>query len=156
MRIGHGYDVHRFSTDPGRPLWLGLVKIEGSPGLFGHSDADVVVHALCDAMLGAANLGDLGTHFPDDDPATAGVPSATLLARVVELVHAASWRVESADVTVVAEHPHLAPHRGAMGLALSAATGCSVSVKATTAEGLGSLGRGDGIAATAVVLLAES
>jgi len=156
VRIGHGVDLHRFSTEAGRQLWLGLVLIDDAPGLEGHSDADVVTHALCDALLGGANLGDLGRHFPDDDPATAGVSSQRLLEATLALVRAGGYAVLSADVTIIAERPKLADHMAAMGAALSSAVGTVVSLKATTAEGLGALGRAEGIAATAVVLLEET
>lgn len=156
MRIGHGVDVHRLSDDPSRSLWLGLVEVPDAPGLVGHSDADVATHALCDALLGAANLGDLGRHFPDTDPAFAGASSRHLLVDTVAMVHGAGFRVESADVTIVAERPKLAPFMDAMSRELSAVAGALVTVKATTAEGLGSLGRVEGIAASAVVLLREA
>ena len=155
MRIGQGIDVHRFSEDPTRTLWLGLVSVPDAPGLEGHSDADVVTHALCDALLGAANLGDLGRHFPDHDPTIAGIASRELLARVADLVHQAGFRVASADVTIIAERPRLAELMGAMSSELTSALGAVVSVKATTAEGLGALGRAEGIAASAVALLEE-
>jgi 2-C-methyl-D-erythritol 2,4-cyclodiphosphate synthase len=155
MRIGHGVDVHRVSADPSRDLWLGLVKVEGAPGLEGHSDADVATHALCDALLGAANLGDLGRHFPDTDEATRGVSSRSLLERTVQLVGDAGYRVESADVTIIAERPKLAPLLESMSAQLSGVVGTEVSVKATTVEGLGALGRVEGIGATAVALLEE-
>lgn len=155
MRIGHGSDVHRVSDDPSRSLWLGLVEIPGAPGLAGHSDADPATHALCDALLGAANLGDLGRHFPDADPAFEGATSRRLLVETVAMVRASGLRVESADVTIVAERPRLAGYMTSMSDELSAVVGALVSVKATTAEGLGALGRGEGIAASAVVLLNE-
>ena len=156
MRIGQGLDVHRLSDDPARVLWLGLVRVEGAPGLAGHSDADVATHALCDALLGAANLGDLGRHFPDDDPDIAGVSSRDLLERTLALVAAAGFAVASADVTIIAQRPRLAAHLPAMSAALSQVVGAVVSVKATTTEGLGALGRVEGIGASAVVLLDES
>ena len=156
MRIGQGIDAHRFSEDPARPLWLGLVAIEGSAGLAGHSDADVATHALCDALLGGANLGDLGRHFPDSDPATAGISSRELLERTVRLVATAGFRVASADVTIIAEQPKLAAQMPDMSRQLSEVVGAIVSVKATTVEGLGALGQGEGIAASAVALLEES
>src|SRR5271170_1349878 len=155
MRIGHGIDVHRVSDDPSRALWLGLVAIPDAPGLIGHSDADVATHALCDALLGAANLGDLGRHFPDSDPTFAGASSRRLLVDTVAMVHDAGLRVESADVTIVAERPKLAPFMPSMSDELSAVVGALVTVKATTAEGLGALGRVEGIAASAVALLEE-
>jgi 2-C-methyl-D-erythritol 4-phosphate cytidylyltransferase/2-C-methyl-D-erythritol 2,4-cyclodiphosphate synthase len=154
MKIGQGLDVHAFSDDPTRPLMLGLITVEG-PGLVGHSDADVATHALCDALLGAANLGDLGRHFPDTDPTWSGVSSEVLLREVVEKIARLGYRPASADVTIVAERPKLAASMPAMSRALSTVVGCVVSVKATTAEGLGALGRAEGIAATAVVLLEE-
>ena len=155
MRIGQGIDVHRLSDDPARALWLGLVPIEGAPGLAGHSDADVVTHALCDALLGASNLGDLGRHFPDTDPSFAGASSRRLLESTMALVADAGLRVVSADVTIIAERPKLAQFMPAMSDELSAVVGALVTVKATTAEGLGALGRVEGIAATAVTLLEE-
>lgn len=153
MRIGQGVDVHRFSEDPARPLLLGGVRIEGAPGLAGHSDGDAVAHALADALLGAAGLGDLGRHFPDTEPAWAGADSLGLLARVVAQVGAAGLRPLNADCTVVAEVPRLAPHTDQMAARLGAVLGAPVSVKATRAEGLGALGRAEGIGCLAVVLL---
>jgi len=156
VRIGQGVDAHRFSDDPTRVLMLGLVAVPGVRGLAGHSDADVATHALCDALLGAANLGDLGRHFPDSDPSYADVSSRYLLERTLERVHAAGFRPVSADLTVIAQRPTIAPLMPAMSDALSSLLGTVVSVKATTTEGLGALGRGEGIAATAVVLLEET
>jgi 2-C-methyl-D-erythritol 2,4-cyclodiphosphate synthase len=153
VRIGQGFDVHRFSADSARPLVLGGVVVEGAGGLEGHSDADVVTHALADAVLGAAGLGDLGVHFPDTDPAFAGADSLTLLAKVVELAREAGLGAVNADCTVIAEAPRLAGHLPAMRERLSAVLDAPVSVKATTAEGLGALGRGEGIACLAVALL---
>jgi 2-C-methyl-D-erythritol 4-phosphate cytidylyltransferase/2-C-methyl-D-erythritol 2,4-cyclodiphosphate synthase len=153
LRVGHGLDVHRISDDPARVLMLGLVEIEGAPGLIGHSDADVATHALCDALLGAANLGDLGRHFPDDDPGFKGVPSRRLLEETMRLVRDAGFEVASADVTIIAERPKLAPYMPSMSRELSSLVGTTVSVKATTTEGLGALGRVEGIGATAVVLV---
>ena len=154
-RIGIGYDIHR--TDPGRPLVLGGVRIPDAPfGLAGHSDADVVLHAVTDACLGAAALGDIGVHFPDTDPAWAGADSADLLGRVVALVAERGWRVGNVDVTVVAQVPRLASHIEAMRRRIAEVLNCpltAASVKATTNEGLGPLGRAEGIAAQAVVLL---
>ena len=152
LRIGNGLDVHRFSDDPSRPLALGLLTLEG-PGLAGHSDADAATHALCDALLGAAGLGDLGRHFPDSDPAIAGISSRELLVRVVDRVRAAGFQPVSADVTIVAERPRLAAHMPTMAATLSDVVGAPVSVKATTTEGLGALGRAEGIGATAVALV---
>lgn len=153
MRIGHGIDVHRLSDDATRSLWLGLVEIPGAPGLEGHSDADVATHALCDALLGAANLGDLGRHFPDTDPQFEGAPSRRLLAATVALVAAAGLRTVSADVTILAERPKLSTYMARMSDELSRVVGALVTVKATTAEGLGALGRAEGIGASAVALL---
>jgi 2-C-methyl-D-erythritol 2,4-cyclodiphosphate synthase len=155
VRIGHGLDVHRFSDDAARTLVLGLVPIPGARGLAGHSDADVATHALCDAVLGAANLGDLGRHFPDSDPRIAGVSSRALLESTLRMALDAGYRVVSADVTIVAEAPKLAAHMTAMSAELSGVVGTVVSIKATTTEGLGALGRGEGIGATAVVLVEE-
>jgi 2-C-methyl-D-erythritol 2,4-cyclodiphosphate synthase len=155
MRIGQGFDIHRFSDDANRPLWLGLVEFPG-PGLLGHSDADAATHALCDALLGAAGLGDLGRHFPDTDPSIAGVSSHVLLEKVVALVREAGWAVANADITIIAEKPRLGAKMATMSDALSTVVGAPVSVKATTAEGLGSLGAAEGIAALAVALLKEN
>jgi 2-C-methyl-D-erythritol 2,4-cyclodiphosphate synthase len=156
MRIGHGLDVHRVSDDPSRSLWLGLVEIPDAPGLVGHSDADVATHALCDALLGAANLGDLGRHFPDTDPAFEGSSSRRLLVETVALVAAAGLRAVSADLTIVAERPKLAAFMPRMSDELSAVVGTLVTVKATTTEGLGALGRVEGIGAVAVVLVDDA
>ena len=155
MRIGHGIDVHRFSADPSRPLWLGLVEITGAIGLVGHSDADVATHALCDALLGGVNLGDLGRHFPDSDPQHAGVPSRHLLVETMRLVSAQGFRVMSSDITIMAERPKLSNFMPRMSHELTLVVGSLVTVKATTAEGLGALGRAEGIAASAVALLEE-
>jgi 2-C-methyl-D-erythritol 2,4-cyclodiphosphate synthase len=155
VRIGQGIDVHRVSESHDRKLWLGLVHVPDAPGLDGHSDADVATHALCDALLGAANLGDLGRHFPDTDPAFLDAPSRVLLEATVALVRAEGFSVTSGDVTIIAERPRLATYMPAMSEALSSVVGATVSVKATTAEGLGALGRVEGIAASAVVLLEE-
>ena len=158
LRIGQGIDVHPFSADPGRALVLGGVVIDGddATGLAGHSDADAVAHAIADAVLGAAGLGDLGRHLPDTDPRWAGADSIGLLERVVGLAADAGWVPVNADCTVVAERPRLAPHVGRMAERLGAALGAPVNVKATRAEGLGALGRAEGIACTAVVLLAAA
>jgi len=153
LRIGQGYDVHAFSDDTGRPLVLGGVTIGGGRGLAGHSDADVVAPALADALLGAAGLGDLGQHFPSSDETWSGADSIGLLTEVAARVAAAGYRVVNADCTVVAEGPRLSPHTGEMGKRLSEALGAPVSVKATSTDGLGSIGRGEGIASLAVALL---
>jgi 2-C-methyl-D-erythritol 2,4-cyclodiphosphate synthase len=155
LRIGQGIDVHHFSGDAERELWLGLVHVPEGPGLEGHSDADAATHALCDGLLGAANLGDLGRHFPDTSTVYFGVSSRWLLEASVALVRAEGYSVESADVTIMAERPKLAEYMPAMSNELSTVVGATVSVKATTFEGLGALGRGEGIAASAVVLLRE-
>jgi 2-C-methyl-D-erythritol 2,4-cyclodiphosphate synthase len=153
VRVGQGFDVHPFASDPGRRLVLGGVEIEGGRGLAGHSDADVVAHALADAVLGAAGLGDIGTHFPDTDPAYAGADSLVLLATAVERAAEAGLRPVNADLTVIAEEPRLSPFVPAMAEVLGRALGAPVSVKASRAEGLGAIGRAEGIACLAVVLL---
>ncbi len=155
MRIGQGIDIHPFSDDPHRPLRLGGVLIEGGRGLAGHSDADAVCHAVADAILGAVGLDDLGRHFPDTDPKWAGANSVDLLRHVVGLATEAGYRCENADCTVVAESPRLAPHTRAMADTLSGVLGAPVSVKATRAEGLGALGRAEGVACVAIVLLED-
>ena len=150
-RVGLGFDIHPFSEDPGRRLVLGGVELEG-PGLGGHSDADAVAHAVTDALLGAAAMGDIGSHFPDTDPAYAGADSMELLARAV-LTVSTRYEIGNVDVTVVMEAPRLAPHRDAMQSRLTDVVGAPVSVKAKRAEALGSLGRREGIACFAVALL---
>ncbi len=152
-RVGQGFDVHPWSDEAGRPLVLGGVVLPGERGLAGHSDADVVAHAVADALLGAAGLGDIGTHFPDTDARWRGADSLTLLAQVVGLVQADGWSIGNVDTTVVLEAPRLAPHRAAMEARLTEVVGAPVSVKAKRAEGLGALGRGEGVACFAVVLL---
>lgn len=154
-RVGVGVDVHRFASGSGRPLVLGGVHVVGAEGLAGHSDADAVAHALADAMLGAAALGDLGGLFPDDDPRFAGADSLALLREVAARVRAAGFGLVNADCTVVAERPRLAPIRQEMGRRLAEAAGGPVHVKATRPEGLGALGRVEGIACIAVALLDE-
>jgi 2-C-methyl-D-erythritol 2,4-cyclodiphosphate synthase len=157
MRVGIGYDVHAF--DAGRVLVLGGVKIEGVWGLRGHSDADVLLHAVADALLGAAALGDLGDHFPDTEERWKDVPSAVLLAEVRTRIRARGWVCANVDATVIAERPRIAPHREAMRTRIAELLGIevgAVSVKATTHEGLGAVGRGEGIAALAVVALAPA
>jgi len=158
FRIGQGLDVHRFSDRPDRPLVLGGVIIQGDGvrGLEGHSDADAVAHAIADALLGGAGLGDLGRHAPDTDPRWSGADSLAILSEVVSLVAAAGWGAVNADCTVVAERPMLSPYVGRMAERLAAVIGAPVNVKATRAEGLGALGRAEGIACTAVVLLASA
>jgi len=154
MRIGHGYDVHKLVE--GRRLILGGVEIPYEKGLLGHSDADVLTHAVMDALLGAAGLGDIGRHFPDTDPAYAGADSMALLDHVVELLQSRGWRVGNVDATVLAQRPRLAPYIGDMGRKLAARMGVDpeqVNIKATTEEGLGFTGAGAGIAAHSVCLL---
>lgn len=154
MRIGHGYDVHRLV--PGRKLILGGVEIPHHLGLLGHSDADVAAHALMDALLGAAALGDIGQHFPDNDPAYAGSDSLVLLGKVMDLLTREGWRVENVDVTILAQKPKLMPHIPQMRQNFSRAMGLpvtAISVKATTEERLGFTGAEQGIAAHAVALI---
>jgi len=153
VRVGQGFDVHPWSDDAGRRLVLGGIVIDGERGLAGHSDADVVAHAVADALLGAAGLGDIGAHFPDTDPRWAGADSLALLRHVVGLVNGEGWSIANVDTTVVLEAPRLARHKSAMETALAGALGAPVSVKAKRAEGLGALGRGEGIACLAVALL---
>ncbi len=154
MRVGIGYDVHPFGKR--RRLMLGGVLIEGEEGLDGHSDADVVLHAIIDALLGAAGLGDIGRHFPPNDPAYAGADSKDLLRHVMRLLKEAGHTVENVDVTVIAERPRLQDHIGRMRRIIAPILEVEemrVSVKATTHEGLGAIGRGEGVAAMAVTLL---
>ena len=156
MRVGSGLDVHPFSEDQQRPLVLAGVVIPDAAGLAGHSDADVVSHAVADALLGAAALGDLGSRFGVDDPAMAGADSLELLARAVADVQATGWEPGNLDVTVIAQRPRLAPYRAAMRDNLAGCLGCEVdqvSVKFTTTDHLGSIGRAEGIAAWATCLL---
>lgn len=148
-----GFDVHPFSDDPDRPLVLGGVVFDGARGLAGHSDADVVAHAVADALLGAAGLDDLGTHFPDTDPTWAGADSLALLAEVAGLVRGQGYEPSNVDCSVVLEGPKLAPRRAEMQQALSGSVGAEVTVKAKRAEGLGALGRHEGVACWAVALL---
>ena len=154
IRVGQGFDVHPFSDDPERPLVLGGVAFPGARGLAGHSDADVIAHAVTDALLGAAGLGDIGQHFPDTDAAFAGADSIDLLCRAVADVRAAGWVPQNVDCTVVLETPKLAPRRDAIHERLSAAVGAPVTVKGKRAEGLGALGREEGVACFAVALVA--
>jgi 2-C-methyl-D-erythritol 2,4-cyclodiphosphate synthase len=154
MRSGIGYDIHRLAT--GRRLLLGGVAIEHPKGLVGHSDGDVLLHALMDALLGAANLGDLGRHFPSDDPAYAGARSLELLRRVGGLVRERGLAIASLDATVIAQQPRLAPHVQAMREAIAGALGIAadrVSVKATTTDGLGVVGAEEAIATLAIANL---
>lgn len=156
MRVGQGFDIHRFSDDPSRPLVLGGVVFDGGRGLHGHSDADVIAHAVADAMLGAAGLGDIGRHFPDTDPAWRGADSIVLLAHVGALLAEHGWTVGNVDCSVVCEAPKLAPKRLAMEARLSEAAGGPVTVKGRRAEGLGALGRSEGIACWAVAVIGRT
>ena len=156
MRIGHGYDVHKLVAD--RDLILGGVKIDYELGLLGHSDADVLLHAVSDALLGAAGRGDIGRHFPDTDPQYKGADSLKLLENVAEKVKAAGYRVSNIDVTMIAQRPKLAPHIPQMVLNIASAVGIApdrVNVKATTEEKLGFTGEGLGMSCHAVCLLEE-
>lgn len=154
LRIGHGFDVHRFRR--GRKLMLGGVEIPYHRGLMGHSDADAVLHALINAILGALGEGDIGTHFPDRDPRYKGIASSKLLAEVLRIMRRKRFRIVNADITLVAEQPKLAPHYRTMRANLAKLCGAEpdrISVKAATTETLGWEGKGKGLAATAVVLL---
>lgn len=154
FRIGNGFDVHRFA--PGRDLWLCGVKIGHPLGLLGHSDADVAIHALCDALLGAAAMRDIGFHFPDTDPRYAGADSRMLLREVIALLHRNGFRPSNVDVTIIAQQPKLLPYITDMQLTMAADLGLEpdrVSIKATTTEHLGFTGRGEGIAAMATALI---
>jgi 2-C-methyl-D-erythritol 2,4-cyclodiphosphate synthase len=154
MRIGTGFDVHALAA--GRKLIIGGVEIPFDRGLAGHSDADVLLHAICDALLGAAALGDIGSHFPDTDPRYAGISSRDLLHQVADLLLAGGWRIVNLDTTIIAQAPRMAPHIPRMRENIAADLGMAVAdvnVKAKTAEKLGAIGRGEGIAAEAVVLI---
>lgn len=154
MRAGIGYDSHRFTDS--RPLILGGVTVPDAPGLAGHSDGDAVLHALCDALLGAAAMGSIGQAFPDTDPAFAGADSARLLSTVVGRLAADGYRVVNADVTVIAERPRIQPHAEAMRMRIAPLLGlplAAVSVKGKTNEGMGWIGRGEGLATQAIVLI---
>ncbi|MDR0371778.1 MAG: 2-C-methyl-D-erythritol 2,4-cyclodiphosphate synthase [Prevotellaceae bacterium] len=154
IKVGFGYDIHAFSPD--RELWIGGIKIDHPYGLQGHSDADVLIHALCDALLGAANLRDIGHHFPDTDPALKNIDSKALLKKTIALIRAKNYELGNADCTVCAETPRLHPHIPAMQQKLSEVIGVSddsISIKATTSEKMGFIGRKEGIAAYATVLI---
>lgn len=156
MRVGMGYDVHKLTE--GRDLILGGVKIPWEKGLLGHSDADVLIHAVMDALLGAAALGDIGKHFPDTDPAYKGISSVTLLSHVMELLNSRGFSVGNVDAVIIAQKPKMAPYIAQMKHNLAKAMGVEesrVNIKATTEEGLGFTGRGEGIASQAVCLLNE-
>ena len=154
IRVGHGFDVHAFAAN--RKLIVGGVDIPYELGLAGHSDADVLLHAISDALLGAAGLGDIGRHFPDTDAAFAGIDSRILLRRVAEQLRERGWRVGNVDATVIAQAPKMAPHIARMTAHIADDLGIAidrVNVKATTTEKLGFIGRGEGIAAEAVCLI---
>jgi 2-C-methyl-D-erythritol 2,4-cyclodiphosphate synthase len=156
MRIGHGYDVHPLVA--GRDLILGGVKIPHSKGLHGHSDADVLIHAICDACLGAAGLGDIGRHFPDTDPQFKNIDSRHLLRKVKEAIAGRGWKIANIDSTIVAQAPRVAPYLAQMIANVSSDLGIpveNINIKATTTEKLGFAGREEGIAAHAVVLLTK-
>jgi len=156
LRVGHGFDVHAFAEN--RKLIIGGVDIPHGLGLAGHSDADVLLHAICDALLGAAGLGDIGRHFPDSDAAFAGIDSRILLRRVAEQLKSRGWRVGNVDATLIAQAPKMAPHIARMTAHIADDLGVAiehVNVKATTTEKLGFTGRGEGIAAEAVCLIAR-
>ena len=154
LRVGHGFDVHAFADN--RKLIIGGVDIPFELGLAGHSDADVLLHAICDALLGAAGLGDIGRHFPDTDATFAGIDSRILLRRVAEQLQQRNWRVGNVDATIIAQAPKMAPHIARMTAHIADDLGLAidrVNVKATTTEKLGFTGRGEGIAAEAVCLI---
>jgi len=156
LRVGHGFDVHAFAEN--RKLIIGGVEIPYHLGLAGHSDADVLLHAICDALLGAAGLGDIGRHFPDSDAAFAGIDSRILLRRVAGQLRESNWRVGNVDATIIAQAPKMAPHIARMTAHIADDLGIAldrVNVKATTTEKLGFAGRGEGIAAEAVCLIAR-
>lgn len=157
IRVGYGYDVHRLVEN--RDLWLGGIKIDFEFGLLGHSDADVLIHAICDAMLGAANLRDIGYHFPDNSEKYHNIDSKLLLRETTRLIADKGWKVGNIDATVCAERPKLNPHIAAMKACLSPLIGIDkddISIKATTTEKLGFTGRMEGISASAVVLIEKA
>ena len=153
IRVGQGFDVHRHTDDPDRVLILGGCQFDGERCLLGHSDADVPAHAAADALLGAAGLGDIGQHFPDTDPRWRDVDSLKVLSRTADLVRAAGWTIGNVDIKVVCERPKLAPRKDEMERNLSTAAAAPVTVSGRRAEGLGALGRQEGIAAFAVAVL---
>ncbi len=155
VRVGQGFDVHRFSDDPSRMLVLGGCEFPDSPGLEGHSDADAIAHACADALLGAAGLGDIGMHFPDTDPRFAGADSMVLLDHVVSLLGDEGWSVVNVHASVICEQPKLAPRRAEIEASLTGRVGGPVSVTGNRAEGLGAIGRREGIACLAVALIAR-
>ena len=154
IRVGYGYDVHRLAEN--RDFWMGGVKIEHHLGLLGHSDADVLIHAICDAVLGAANMRDIGFHFPDTDPKYKGADSKVLLQRTIELIATKGYRVGNVDCTICAERPKINPHVEAMRQCLASLMQVdedAISIKATTSERMGFVGREEGIAAYCVALI---
>lgn len=156
IRIGNGYDVHALA--PGLPLWLGGIQIDSPIGCIAHSDGDVAIHALCDALLGALALGDIGKHFPDTSDEFAGIDSKILLSRVMELIRKEGWKVSNADITIAMQKPKLAPHITAMRECMASVMGVDsgrISVKATTTEKLGFVGRSEGCEVYAVALLVK-
>jgi 2-C-methyl-D-erythritol 2,4-cyclodiphosphate synthase len=155
IRIGQGFDVHPWSKDPNRKLVLAGVSFDG-PGLTGHSDADVIAHAVTDALLGAAGLGDIGSHFPDTDPSLMGANSIELLRAAVSSVREAGWEPQNADCSIVLDAPKLSPVRAEMEANLSKAVGAPVTVKGKRSEGVGAFGRGEGVACWAVALVSRA
>ena len=156
LRVGQGFDIHRFEENPsGKKLVLGGVVFEGERALVGHSDADAIAHAVADALLGAAGLGDIGEHFPDTDPKWEGANSIEILRNVASKLTEAGYRIQNVDCSVVCERPKLAPQREAMQQNLSRTIGAQVTVKGRRAESLGALGRAEGIACFAVALIAK-
>lgn len=156
IRVGFGYDVHQLVED--RELWLGGIRLDHSKGLLGHSDADVLIHAICDALLGAANMRDIGYHFPDTSDETEGMDSKIILSKTIELIATKGYRLGNIDATVCAEKPKLTPHIPQMQQCLAQVVGCDpdqISIKATTTEKLGFTGRQEGISAYAVVLICQ-
>lgn len=156
IRVGMGYDVHRLV--PGRELWMGGIKIDYEMGLLGHSDADVLIHAICDAILGAANMRDIGYHFPDTSVETEGMDSKVILAKTITLIATKGYRLVNIDATICAERPKMNPHIPQMQQTMAAVIGCTpdaISIKATTTEKLGFTGRQEGISAYAVALIEQ-
>lgn len=156
IRIGFGYDVHQLVED--RALWLGGIRLDHTKGLLGHSDADVLIHAICDALLGAANMRDIGYHFPDTSEETEGMDSKIILSKTIELIATKGYRLGNIDATVCAEKPKLNPHIPQMQQCLAQVIGCDpdqISIKATTTEKLGFTGRQEGISAYAVALICQ-
>lgn len=156
LRVGQGFDVHRFSDDPARTLVLGGVTFDGERGLVGHSDADVITHACADALLGAAGLGDIGMHFPDTDPEWEGADSLALLRHVVSLLAADGWTTNNIDTAVICETPKIAPRRAEIQDTLSGIVGAPVTLKGNRAEQLGAIGRTEGIVCFATALIQRS